>query len=65
MAEGMAVNVLFPFTHDWLVLANVMSPYSTALDVLTVTLVAGLVVVPATVSRPPLVVVVSYSKYSR
>jgi antitoxin component HigA of HigAB toxin-antitoxin module len=45
-----------------LVLANVVSAYSAALDVLTVTFVAGLVVVPATVSAPLLVTVESSFK---
>ena len=55
----MAVNVLFPLIQGWFVLANVASAYNTALDVFTVTFVAGLVVVPATVSLPALVSVVN------
>ena len=55
----MAVYVLAPYAHGWFVLAKDTSAYKSAFDVFTVTLVAGMVELPDTVNRPPLVTVVS------
>ena len=58
----MAVNVLLPFASGKFVAANVVSAYSTAFNVFTITFVAAAVVAPATVNLPLLAAVVSSFK---
>ena len=59
---AIAMKVLFPFASVKFVAAKVVSAYSKALEVFSVTLVAMLVVVPATVNVPARVTVVSSFK---
>ena len=61
----MAVNALTPFVTVHESLAKVRSLYIVAAEPLTVTLVAALLVVPATVKVPLRVVVVSWFKLLR
>src|SRR6516225_9405039 len=58
-SEAAAVMVFIPSVRETFVLAKVLSPYRVADWLLTVALVAGDVVVPATVSVPVRLTVVS------